>query len=358
VLEAGTDRPLISGPRHSAHDIGPGPPQTGNVLYFPLATNTALRGTPTGLYFEGFPPNRMNYWVSVGIEPDGRFRMVVPPGPGVLLVQSIPGLPGGALYGAGEFPESDGVHRMFPYSTLATRARDDGAPEGDPRSLPGLTGPILLGDGRVYHAYRVINPPPDARALDLTLNVPRAPSRTLRFVDPDGRAIRGVRVRGLVPMEGIQVLLDGSEVEMLGLEPGKPRRLIVSSTDGKYATNTVVGTDDPQPKTIRLEPAGSVIGRFVNENGKPLKGLRLNAGSADVAVIPPNSYSDAQGRFRIAPLFPGQPYDADIRGGEGGAETLGKLFDNLVLRAGEVRDLGDVRIKPSAAANSGTKPEK
>ena len=54
VLEAGTDRPIVSAPRQGCHDTVPGPLLAGNVCYFPLSTNTALRGAPTGLYFEGF----------------------------------------------------------------------------------------------------------------------------------------------------------------------------------------------------------------------------------------------------------------------------------------------------------------
>ena len=54
----------------------------GNVVYFPLATNTGLRGQPTGLYFEGFPTGTANYPLYAAIDPDGSFRMVVPPGGG------------------------------------------------------------------------------------------------------------------------------------------------------------------------------------------------------------------------------------------------------------------------------------
>ena len=66
--------------------------------------------------------------------------------------------------------ESDGLHRLFPYTPLAARAKDDGAPGTDPQSFPGFTGPIPLAN---YHAYRVINPPADAKTLDLTLFVRR-----------------------------------------------------------------------------------------------------------------------------------------------------------------------------------------
>jgi beta-lactamase regulating signal transducer with metallopeptidase domain len=353
VLEAGSNRPLVSAPRQSYHDIGRGPLQTGWVSYFPLSTNKALRGTPTGLYFEGFPPNKMNYEVSVSIEPDGRFRMAVPPGPGVLLVRSSPGMP--MFGGFGTWKEKDGLHRLFPYRCLASRAKNDGGPEGDAKTLPGFIDPIRVTD---YHAYRVINPQGDPGTLDLTLSVPRAPARLLRFVGPDGRPIRSVKVQGLVPAPmAMTVILDGSEAEALALEPGKPRQVIAKSKDGKHVVRTFVSTEDPQPRTIQLGRAGSITGRIVDANGKPVTALLSHDQQARLAPDSdsiPQVRADAKGRFRIDALLPGVRYSGEIRGGAGDTEVLGKAFKDVVLRAGEVRDLGDIRIKASVKAKAGT----
>jgi hypothetical protein len=358
VLEAGTNRPLVSAPRQDCHDTVPGPLQTGNVTYFPLATNAALRGAPTGLYFEDLWAYQRNLSLSVSIAPDGRFRIAVPPGPGVLFVRSSPGMP---MFGTGmTWKESDGRHRLFPYATLATRAKmDDGAPVGDTQSLPGFNGSLPLAH---YHAYRVINPAADAKTLELTLTVPRAPSRLLRFVGPDGRALRGLSVRGLVAPPGtMTVVLDGSEVEVLALEPGKPREVIATSSDGNYIVKTAVSGDDLRPATIRLERAGSITGRIVDENGKPVKALlspdQQTKDAPDVGYIP-QVRSDAEGRFRMAALLPGLRYSAEIRGEGKDTERVGTAFANVVLRAGEVRDLGAIRIKASVAAKVDTKPRK
>jgi hypothetical protein len=309
-----------------------------------------LRGTPAGLYYEDLWPFKRNLSVSVAIEPDGKFRMVVPPGPGVLLVQSMPGLPGGIEYGFGKFKERDGIQRMFPYAPLESRSKDDGGPEGDATSFPGFNGPIKLAEGRQYHAYRVFDPAADAKALDLTLTVPRAPSRTLKFVDPDGNALRGVIVRGLVPMEWTQVTLDGAEIEILGLNPDKPRELIAQTADGKYIVKTTVGVNDPDPKVIQLKAACAVTGRVVDEAGKPVKGLYINIHAAEGVFIPSIAASDADGRFRAAPLFAGEQYSADVTGGPQGTAVVGKAFDGLVLKPSETHDMGDVRIKLPADA--------
>jgi beta-lactamase regulating signal transducer with metallopeptidase domain len=253
VIEAGTDRPIVSAPRQGCHDTVPGPLLAGNVFYFPLSTNTALRGAPTGLYFEGFRM-RTNYYRVVPIDGDGRFRIAVPPGPGVLLIQAATGLP--MFAETGTWNESEGFQRRFPYVTLATRTKSDGAPEGDLLSFPGFMGPIPISN---YHAYRVINPAANAATLDLTISVPRAPTRNLRFVGPDGRPIRGVRVQGLLaPPQTMTIVMDGSEAEVVALAPGERRLVIATSNDAKFTASAVVSTDDPQSRTIWLESRSSV----------------------------------------------------------------------------------------------------
>src|SRR5262249_37335577 len=118
VPETGPDRPIVPAPRKNCHDTVPGPLVAGNIAYFPLSSNTALRGTPTGLYFEGIPTGIQNYCRWATIDGDGRFRIVVPPGPGVLFVQSAPGMPMEA--GWLDWKEADAPHPLFPSTRLAT----------------------------------------------------------------------------------------------------------------------------------------------------------------------------------------------------------------------------------------------
>ena len=116
----------------------PGPLRAGWVKYFPLATNTALRGTPTGWYFQA--DGRSNWDASAVIDSDGRFKLAVPPGPGVLLVNAHAG--SDEFWGMGTVKESEGAHLLAPYVKLTTRFENDGGPEGSAQSFPGFNRPI------------------------------------------------------------------------------------------------------------------------------------------------------------------------------------------------------------------------
>ena len=76
----------------------------------------------------------------------------------------------------------------------------------------------------------MINPASDATSLDLTISVPRGPSRKLRFVGPDGREIRTVTVSGLLASPStMTIVFSDSEAEVLGLERGIPREVTATT---------------------------------------------------------------------------------------------------------------------------------
>lgn len=115
---------------------------------------------------------------------------------------------------------------------------------------------------------------------------------------------------------------------------------------------------------VRLELAGSIKGRLVDEDGVPMAGIRLGVMTYDQGGVnlPPGAnhggyyclwpdgeifVTDANGRFQIDGLKAGVKasigIEAKVR--RGFRLNPGKDFLNPTVQAGEVRDLGDLKVK-------------
>ena len=139
----------------------------------------------------------------------------------------------------------------------------------------------------------------------------------------------------------------------------------------KLAGSIVVRGDEKAPITVKLQPWAAVSGRLLDAVGKPISnatlwfteipirkpgqpmsldtGLHLIEHIAGQKDLTP--HTDEQGRFRIERLVPGLKYNLAWVD-EKGAMTLeqikweGLVFANLILKAGESKELGDVKLQP------------
>jgi len=100
--------------------------------------------------------------------------------------------------------------------------------------------------------------------------------------------------------------------------------------------------------TVKLEPWGTVTGRLVDAAGAPHSGLAL--GFAYGAYTPPDQgthpeifQTDGDGKFRVEGLVPGMKYTLGTLDAASGLITAA-AFENLVLKSGETRDLGNLRL--------------
>ncbi len=270
---------------------------------------------------------------------DPAFRMTVPPGEG-LIYANVRG-------------------RETPYVRARLRKADKGRGIGGPGD--GEPSTILLN---AYNAYKIIDVPRDARDFNVDLELARGQSVTGRVVDPDGKPVVGAVCYGLSSTWGFVKTLSDATFEAHGLEPGHPRQLVFAHRDRRLVGSTVI--DDEvltrgAPLEVRLGRPGSLKGRLVEQDGLPLAGAELSVMSVELNGIDnlPGGHggvwpddqtfqSDGDGRFEVQGLKPGvkcfigvkSPTRPNLRLDTGG------VFRNVVLGAlGEVRDLGDVKVK-------------
>jgi hypothetical protein len=122
---------------------------------------------------------------------------------------------------------------------------------------------------------------------------------------------------------------------------GTRRLLQMIHDDKKLAGWLQVRDDEKGPVRIRLDKWGSVTGRLVSADGVPMTKLSVGLGSLP-SVVPAKD-----GRFRIDGLATGMTYSLSVtKDTVYLLEIRGKGIENLSIHRGEVRDLGDIVVKP------------
>jgi RNA polymerase sigma factor (sigma-70 family) len=328
-----------------------------NVEYRALAGNPALKDAPE---LDKPQWNSSHLYARTG--PDGRFAIRALPGPAVLLVRS------------------ESVYRP--------------ASPPDPKVVPRVVDDADLLDLRPYAAvageYHAVVPVeiakegPDASAeiaLDAGGSIP------LEVRSPDRKA-RETWVLGREPAEFDHSReYDPMGERVGGLSPGESRTVFALTRDNAFGGHVVLNGREDGPVVVTLKPTGTITGRLVDKNGKPLagqsfqlfyddgpgrNGVYLNGGFAQryfseaeakratrtgqqfggrLKGFTMSERSDAQGRFKIAGLIPEVPFDLWVVRIESAKDTKmgGSIVGNeratrVTVEPGQTKDLSDLKV--------------
>jgi RNA polymerase sigma factor (sigma-70 family) len=196
-------------------------------------------------------------------------------------------------------------------------------------------------------ALAEINPKPGTQ--EITLELRADPGRTIKgtIVDPAGRSIGGeVEIHRL---DGFRILQhaagDLGTFSFSGFTSGS-NRLDFIDRRRKLAGALVLRGEETGDLTVKLQPWGTVIGRVVDEEGKPRNDVEVygtirERPDIERGSIATRSTVDARGRFRVEGLVPGIKYDAS---GHSASKAFGPILDGVQVGPGEVKDLGDITL--------------
>ncbi len=304
-----------------------GKPVRGAVFFMALADNPHVAATPGYAAYMDLQSAR--------IEGDGGYEIAALPGPGLLAVI-----------------DHDSRHR--PAGGL-------GGMKGYDAGMGGFLTSFAPIPASGYHLFVATDFPPGSGSATVDLPLDPGRSATIDVVDGAGRPRGGTKVVG-AGGGGRRSIVEDQEapsIEVLALDPTSPRRVTVTHEGLKLAGSAVVKGDEPGPINLKLQPWGTIIGRVVDDEGRPRKnigiigrdqlgGPRPGGGRPDKeGTLPLGKFGMTirlgdDGRFRFEGLVPGLKYGGyAIESGKG----LGDLFENLVLQPGETKDLGDLKVQ-------------
>ncbi len=197
----------------------------------------------------------------------------------------------------------------------------------------------------------------EPRPLDFQVEV----ERTVRLLIQDRQEIpiAGVEVAGWSHFDQeIPHREESSTVLLRGFTAGESRRVAVIDRDHHRVGSQIIHETDGSPQVLQLGPWGEIKGRVLNDDGTPRRFVEIVPGLpnptqrvSNVRGILPygltwlDRSTDGAGHFQIVGLVPGLRYQAVA------AENrvpIGDLFENAIVTPGEVKDLGDLKIRPWA----------
>jgi RNA polymerase sigma factor (sigma-70 family) len=208
----------------------------------------------------------------------------------------------------------------------------------------------------------VLDIAPGAAVVEQDVRLEPAAVLPVLLRDPEGKPLTGVVAIGvgrpLYSHKSVTCRTDTCDV--YDLEPGKPRRLLLFDPSRKIAAAETLKGDEKAPLTVTLRPAGTVKGRLVNPDGKPLTGVTvtLNYQDPKVRELLDNvvqfrqAVSGADGSFSIETAIPGLAFDLAFQGQPTRLAPKSKSLPPQSVTSGETKDLGSVALGPADAGGN------
>src|SRR5262249_14101811 len=144
--------------------------------------------------------------------------------------------------------------------------------------------------------------------------------------------------------------LPTAQFRIPGVDPKHPRSFFFRHPGRNLGAAVVFTGDEPMPVTVRLQKCATLTGRLVDEDGLPRPGWGasyLHKGQLNIngGVVYDIQGTSKDGRFRMEGVIPGLKIGLNAGNGPGSPDQ--RLVPELTLKAGEVRDLGDLKRKAS-----------
>lgn len=215
-----------------------------------------------------------------------------------------------------------------------------------------------------YHALRRIEPSASVTRLKIDLVISSGKPIPGRVVGADGNPVKErIIARGLTAPTGL-TRLDQPKFDVRELKPGEQRTVFFRDEEKRSAAIhrfTMPAEGLIEEVVVRLQPCGTVSGRIIGPNGRPLSRWRISVMSSGgfewlkagrrgtpPAVLIEFAYdveTDADGYFRVAGIPAGHMFEVVAANSQqpDSAKTAALVFSGIA-RPGQQLDLGALSV--------------
>jgi hypothetical protein len=170
----------------------------------------------------------------------------------------------------------------------------------------------------------------------------------VKIQDAEGRPLLGIDAWGTANR------IDGDSCTIYTQENAPPSFLILHKVKQKLAATLTLKAGEKPPPIVKLRPMGSVKGRLLDADGKPLAGSVVSpsyrektANRIDSTIHEATPIaSDANGVFTLDSLIPEVPFELSFRRGRRSFQHVAKPAEPAIqVNPGDCRDLGTIQLK-------------
>jgi RNA polymerase sigma factor (sigma-70 family) len=292
-----------------------GQPLWARVEYFAFADNPHLKqgGALHGLSFQ------------TRTTPDGSFTLVALPGRGLVAARAA-------------YKETYSDRKRYLINVGADK----------------IKGPIIthLGPWLHWQFNTVVEISPARNAESIRQDIALDPGTTVTgtIVGPDGKPVAGVSISG-APGTVAQVHdLPTAKFRLRSIDPEHARAFFFRHRDKKLGAAVLLKGHQPMPVTVRLQKCATLTGRILDRDGQPCPNLDLTVmihkGQLNITQDWGGLFAGKtgkDGRFRIEGVIPGLKIGLQVWKNPRFVDK--QLVRELSLEAGEVKNLGDVKVE-------------
>jgi hypothetical protein len=309
-----------------------GGPLTGFVCCGVLVGNEAARLRP-----EYDSPDCYDF---AETKADGVYRTIVPPGP-ILVMAGVRG-------GAGKGPTESKYRQL---------RIDPEYPDYFDKQITGFRSGSDTVTAMQGQWCKVLKLKPDQTEVTFDVRFQRASRFRVRARDADGKPVTKFVAAGNTSRDwSLPERFDTDTCIVHELETAKPRFVAFLEPARKLVGTLTLKGDEKEPAVVTLGPGGTVKGRLVDADGKPIAGAMVRLGYDHRAAdeinrhvhgdfrFGPGTETNEAGEFAIDVVIQGEPFLVYGRKKDRWLEPPDRKA-KVTVKPGEERDLGAIKMK-------------